>query len=120
MPRNPRILAFFCLALLLAGLLLAACQPAAPTIAPEVPGIAVSILPESCPNVVVESGQSVTWTNEDNAEHIVRSTPAGQSGSFDSGLLTPGDSFTFTFLSAGQFNYVCSDDGAMTGTVTVQ
>lgn len=105
--------------LVLSGFL-TACQ-STPTLAPQsVPGIGVGITSESCPNVVVQVGQQVTWTNQDTREHIVRDKPVEGSAQFDSGILQPGDVFAFTFLQVGSYTYECSEDGSMTGTVTVQ
>jgi plastocyanin len=99
---------------------LAACQ-ATPTLATSsAPGISVGITGDTCPNVVVQVDQQVTWTNQDSREHIVRDKPAEGNGQFDSGTLQPGDSFAFTFPQLGSYSYECSVDGAMTGTVTVQ
>jgi hypothetical protein len=99
---------------------LSACQPA-PTLAPMTsPGIGVGITRNSCPNLEVQVGQQVTWTNQDSREHIVRDEPAQGTGQFDSGILQPGDTFAFTFMQAGVYTYVCSENGAMNGTITVQ
>lgn len=100
--------------------LLTACQ-SAPTLAPSSsPGISVGITSDTCPNIVVQVGQQVTWTNQDSREHIVKDMPAEGNGQFDSGTLQPGDHFAFTFLQTGIYTYVCSADATTTGTVTVQ
>ena len=100
---------------------LTACKSSTPTLAlPSVSGISVGITGEICPNVIVQVGQQVTWTNQDTLEHIVRDKPAEGRAQFDSGTLQPGDSFTIIYPQPGNYNYECSEDGAMTGTVTVQ
>lgn len=106
------------LALVLCGFL-AACQSTQPLATPSAPGISVGITGGICPNAVISSGQQVTWTNQDSREHIVRHNPAEGTREFDSGTLLPGDSFSFTFVNAGSYNYECSEDGSMTGTITV-
>jgi len=97
-----------------------ACQTK-PTLVPQAtPGISVGITSKSCPSIVVEVGQQVTWTNQDSREHIVRDRPIKGDSLFDSGLLLPGDSFSFDFLQPGNFTYECSTDGVETGMITVQ
>ena len=101
-------------------LLLAACRSTPSLATPSAPGISVGITSDTCPNVVVYATQTVTWTNQDNREHIVRDKVATGNGQFDSEPLQPGDSFSFTFPQEGIYTYECSMDGTMTGTVTVQ
>jgi LPXTG-motif cell wall-anchored protein len=66
--------------------------------------------------VTIGVGETVTWTN--NGANIHTATGSG----FDSGFMDPGDSFSFTFNSAGTFDYICEIHVAlgMTGTVVVQ
>jgi len=47
----------------------------------------------------------VTWTNNDAVAHTVTSDSGGE---LNSGVLQPGDSYTYTFNSAGNFYYHCS------------
>lgn len=65
-------------------------------------------------DLVVKVGTSLTWTNMDAMAHTVTS-----SGNFDSGSLSAGEEFTYTFDKAGVFDYICSFHPNMTGTVTV-
>lgn len=58
----------------------------------------------------------VTWVNQDNEEHTVTST----AGTFDSGSLAPGASFTFTFEDEGTYTYYCRVHPDSTGVVTVR
>lgn len=99
---------------------LVACQSTPPLATPSAPGIAVGITADTCPNVTIQTGQQVVWTNQDKHAHVVRDTPASGSGQFDSGILERGDSFAFIFPDSGLYNYACSADGATTGTVNVQ
>lgn len=106
--------------ILLCGIFLVACQTK-PTLAPQpTPGIGVGITSEICPSIVVEVGQQLTWTNQDSREHIVHHRPIKGDSLFDSGILLPGDSFSFDFLQPGSFTYECSTDGLETGMITVQ
>jgi len=112
---------FIGLIIILSGIL-AACQSSStPTLAaPFAPGISLGITDDTCPGVGAQVGQQVTWTNQDDREHIVRHKPAQGTSLFDSGTLQPGDSFAFTFLQPGVYMYLCSEDGDTLGTVTVQ
>lgn len=66
------------------------------------------------PVVTIDPGDSVTWTNRDNAAHTV----TADDGSFNSPTLSNGGTFTRTFPSAGTFPYHCAIHGtAMAGSV---
>jgi plastocyanin len=65
--------------------------------------------------VTISVGDSVTWTNQDGTAHT-----ATASGTFDSGNLAGGASYTATFSTAGTFDYLCSIHPSMTGRVVVQ
>ncbi len=65
--------------------------------------------------LTVAKGTSVTWTNKDSAAHTVTST----SGAFDSGSLSNGGSWTFTFNTPGTYDYRCSFHGSMNGKIIV-
>ncbi len=66
--------------------------------------------------ITVSAGQTVTWTNKDNTAHTVTSnTPM-----FDSGSMGNSATFSFTFPTAGTYNYHCSFHSGMTGQVVVQ
>jgi plastocyanin len=60
-------------------------------------------------------GTTVTWTNEDSTQH----TATAGDGSFDSGTLAQGDTFSQTFDMAGTFHYRCTFHRGMTATITV-
>ena len=61
-------------------------------------------------------GECVTWTNNDSATHTV----AAGDGTFKSGDLAKGGTFSFTFTKAGTYTYICSIHPQMKGTVIVQ
>lgn len=110
---------FIAMLIVLSGTL-AACQPT-PTLAPaSAPGIVVGITDDICPGIGVQVGQQVTWTNQDDREHIVRDVSTKEGSLFASGILKPGDSFAITFTQAGTYTYECSEDGDRTGTITVE
>jgi plastocyanin len=66
--------------------------------------------------LTVTAGTTVTWTNKDNMAHTVTS----DAGTFDSGDIQPGSTYTYTFDSKGTFTYHCTVHPYMHGTVTVQ
>ena len=63
----------------------------------------------------VRVGTRVTWTNNDPTPHTVTS----DSGSFGSGTLATGQSFSLTFNTPGTFTYHCAIHPMMTGTIVV-
>lgn len=66
-------------------------------------------------NLQIKTGTTVTWMNDDNTTHTV----TADNGSFDSGNLTAGSSFTHTFTAVGSFAYLCKIHSNMTGVVVV-
>ncbi len=68
--------------------------------------------------ITVPVGTTVRWTNNGSAPHTVTSTSSPRA--FDSGTLNPGDSFEFTFKTAGQFPYFCEIHPSMRGMVIVE
>lgn len=71
--------------------------------------------------IQVVLGTTVTWTNQDNVPHNVTIAPVVMSSSngWESRLLYPGQSFSYTFTSQGTFQYHCQEDPGMIGTVIV-
>jgi len=67
------------------------------------------------PSLTISVGTTVKWTNEDSAQH----TATADDGSFDSGQLSKGQSFTFTFTKEGTFTYICADHANMKATIIV-
>ena len=63
----------------------------------------------------IEVGSTVTWRNGGEAPHTV----TAEDGSFDSGMVAAGGSWSRTFESAGTFAYVCTFHPDMAGVVTV-
>jgi len=80
------------------------------------PDISIENFAFSPDTVTTAIGTTVTWTNKDSVNHTVTS----QTGVFDSGTLSNGGSFSFTFTQAGTFEYHCSIHTSMHGTVIVQ
>ncbi len=70
----------------------------------------------------VAVGTTVVWTNNDEVAHTVTSgnSNTGPSGTFDSSLISPGNTFEYKFGSSGMTEYYCQVHPWMTGKVTVQ
>jgi plastocyanin len=66
--------------------------------------------------LTIPAGTTVTWTNTGNAPHTV----TADDGSFDSGNLSGGATFSQAFAKAGTFAYHCTIHSSMTATITVQ
>jgi len=66
--------------------------------------------------VVIGVNNTVTWVNNDNAAHTVTS----KDGSFGSGNIGSGGSFTYTFTTPGTYRYYCAYHSWMVGTVVVK
>ena len=71
--------------------------------------------------IKVTSGQTVTWTVMGTMIHTVTSD-AGAPATFDSGNLSPGQTFAYTFTTPGTIGYHCTYHVSfgMKGTVIVQ
>jgi len=95
-------------------------------------GLRVNYVPSGCPSgstqiaigdlffnpadITVPVGTTVCWTNTGQITH----TATSDTGVFDSGFLANGDTFSFTFDTAGTYPYHCMVHPIqMTGTITV-
>jgi len=68
-------------------------------------------------NLTVHAGDTVIWTNDDGEPHTVTSTSSP--ASFDSGTISSGGTFNFTFTSAGTYDYHCSFHTSVNASLTV-
>ena len=66
--------------------------------------------------LTVKVGTNVTWINEDSVPH----QPKEDNGLFESSPLGNGQSFTYTFTTAGMYNYTCAIHSSMKGKVIVE
>jgi plastocyanin len=66
--------------------------------------------------LTVTVGTTVTWTNEDGAAHTIVS----DTGVWTSPRLGQGDTFSFTFDTAGTYAYHCGIHSSMAGSITVE
>ncbi len=67
------------------------------------------------PTINIAAGQSITWTNEGVQPHDV----TADDGSFASGTVAPGATWSYEFDSPGTFTYHCQVHPWMKGTVVV-
>jgi len=96
---------------LLLGILLTPTLGFAATQTVDISGFAFS--PRALTNHV---GDTVTWVMQDSVQH----TSTSDTGVWNSGLLSKGQTFSFTFKNAGTFSYHCIPHPFMTGSITVQ
>jgi plastocyanin len=66
-------------------------------------------------SITVAAGTTITWTNKDVVNHTVTS----KTNVFDSGSLSKGSTFSFTFATAGTYSYYCQVHPSMVASVTV-
>ena len=92
------------LALLLAVLIAAACQAAAPTAPVATSQVDLPRSYKFAPaDITVAVGTTVTWTNDDNFTHSVRLLDTGETQ-----YMKPGESVTHAFATSGLYQYDCS------------
>lgn len=72
-------------------------------------------------NIEVVWGTTVSWTNEDTAIHsvVLPHIITSETDIRESGPLSQGQSFNYTFLARGTFQYSCAEHPYMVGIVTV-
>jgi plastocyanin len=66
--------------------------------------------------LTIKVGDTVTWVNQDAPQHDV----VADNGEFKSQLFDKGQSFSFTFTTAGTYPYHCTIHPGMVGTIIVQ
>lgn len=62
----------------------------------------------------IVTGTKVTWTNNDSAPHQIISN------TFNSEILSNGQSFSFVFNNKGSYDYHCAIHPSMTGKIIVE
>lgn len=65
--------------------------------------------------LAIQTGTTVTWMNTDRDSHTTTSDGPG----WNSGTISPGRGFSFTFQTPGTFPYHCSFHPGMVGRVVV-
>lgn len=66
-------------------------------------------------SITVKAGTTIKWTNKDGIAHTVTS----DNNVFNSGSIGSGGTYTYTFSTAGTFQYHCSIHPSMTAKVIV-
>jgi plastocyanin len=66
-------------------------------------------------NLTISAGQTVTWSNTGAQQHTVTADDT----SLDSGLIDPGNTFSFEFDTPGVYTYHCTPHPWMKASVTV-
>ena len=102
---------FGCLLGLLAGIAVMAAPAGAEDTAVKIENF--TFAPQ---RLTVKAGTTVTWTNGDDIPHALASTTKA----FKSKVLDSEDKFSFTFTTAGVYEYFCSLHPHMTGTIVVE
>jgi len=82
----------------------------------EEPTVKIDNFTFNPPTLKVAAGSTGTWKNEDDIPHTVASVTR----TFKSKALDTDDSFTFTFTTAGVYEYFCSLHPHMKGTIVVE
>ena len=81
----------------------------------KVVGVSIQNGGYSPASVSIHIGDTITWTNADDQDHTV----VAQDGSFNSGNIGSGRSFSHTFTTAGTIAYYCKYHPRMKGAVVV-
>ena len=68
--------------------------------------------------LTITAGDTVTWTNRDQAPHDVKTTSGP--ASIHSPMLSKGGTWSHTFTTAGTYGYVCTVHPDMTAQLAVQ
>jgi amicyanin len=68
------------------------------------------------PELTIAAGTTVKWVNHDDIPHTV----VDKGRSFRSKALDTNDSYSFTFTTAGTFDYFCSLHPHMVGKIIVK
>ena len=83
-------------------------QPAPSSLPPGAPA------PAPAPNLPVDT--IILWYNIDSVEHTV----TARDSSFDSGSISPNETFVYAFEQPGEFEYYCKIHPSMVGKITIE
>jgi plastocyanin len=114
--RNHLMPARFAFALMLAAAVASSLVLAASPTRAAQHAVQISNFAFSPPTLTIAVGDTVTWTNGDEAAH----TATSMEGAFDSGNLDSGQAFSFTFTEPGAYAYRCDYHSGMQGTIVVE
>lgn len=87
----------------------------------SMPGCEEADLCYDPPSLIIFKGAEVIWKNDDNAAHTVTSGTIleGPSGTFDSGLIKSGKTFSHRFDDTGKYPYFCMIHPWANASITV-
>jgi len=64
----------------------------------------------------IPAGALVLWYNDDSVDHTI----TARDNSFDSGMISPNETFEYTFEQPGEVEYYCKIHPSMVGKITVE
>ncbi|MFC1956145.1 cupredoxin domain-containing protein [Chloroflexota bacterium] len=64
----------------------------------------------------IPAGALVLWYNDDSVDHTV----TARDNSFDSGRISPNETFEYTFEHPGEVEYYCKIHPSMVGKITIE
>ena len=83
---------------------------------PEGTTVEIESLAFKTREIRIAVGDTLTWVNRDAVPH----TATADDGSFDTGIIGPGETAQLTFEEAGTFTYYCIPHPFMKATVIVE
>jgi plastocyanin len=106
------------LSFLLAAIIFISCSKSynsGSSMAPAAATVSIKNMAFNPASLSVTAGATVTWTNSDTTIHTV----TADDGSFNSGNIAIGATYSRVFNTAGTFSYHCTIHPEMTGKVMV-
>jgi plastocyanin len=103
------------LAVLLAAIVFVSCHKSNSSNAVTAASVSIKNMAFNPGSVSVTTGATITWSNNDTTIHTV----TADDGSFNSGNIAIGATYTKVFSTAGTFSYHCTIHPEMTGKVVV-
>ncbi len=98
-----------------AGAVMAMLLIAGAAVANRQVGVSIKNLRYDPDTITIHVGDMVIWSNDDDRDHTVEA----EDGSFSSGNLSAGKTFSHTFAKAGKYPYGCTYHPRMKGVVVV-
>jgi plastocyanin len=86
------------------------------TLAADRASVSIQGLKFAPQTIEIKAGDTVVWTNNDDREHTV----TADDGSFESGRLKKGKSFSHTFTKPGRYGYGSDPSPRTKGVVVVR
>ena len=103
------------LAMLFAAIVFVSCHKSNSSNAVTAASVSIKNMAFNPASVSVTTGATITWSNNDTTIHTV----TADDGSFNSGNIAIGATYTRVFSTAGTFSYHCTIHPEMTGKVVV-